>query len=234
MRSLGLWHWPGPQLSDLGPAGLAAAAGLGVAVAVVAHIGAHVAARDTRSTVLRPRSLVTAALLAAVAAAVVLARVDSILVAGALLVLVTAAIAIAICDSREHRIPTRFLQVTGAVMVPLLVAYNLDRDRAALVLVGGVVGAVVFVLGRRFRSTTQLNLGMGDVRLLALLAATLTMLSPKLAVVALALTFLLHAGTPVRVPPRRRWRLALDVAKPFGPPAAAALVLALAFGRYPA
>jgi hypothetical protein len=225
-----LWHWPGSELARLGAKQVVVAVVVGALAAVVARAAAQKTTRASKT----PISLrVTAFLGVATAVAVVVvdARDKSMLAFVGCALLLVGLLAIAIVDWQEHRVPTVLLRAALITVGPLLAVADLRIGRAVLVPIAALGGLACFAVARRWRSTRWFTVGMGDVRLLATVVARVGMCGPAVAALAVLLTFVSHALMPIRDPSTSRWRFSAG-AKPFGPPAAVAVALALMLGNY--
>jgi leader peptidase (prepilin peptidase)/N-methyltransferase len=159
----------------MSPAEIALVAG---ATAVGAVLGATVlpawADRESRSAARSgPRTRIAGALVTGVAFGVLALRVGADAVLPAFLAVMAAGTAIAIVDLREKRIPNRMLLIAAPVVAALLMAGVLVRgepERLLAVLAGAAaMFAFYFVLAL----IAPAAMGMGDVKLAALLGAAL-------------------------------------------------------------
>jgi leader peptidase (prepilin peptidase)/N-methyltransferase len=151
-------------------------------VAGVAALGAALGAtvvpwwadRESRSAARSgPRTRVAGAVVTAAAFGVLAVRVGVDAVLPAFLVVMAAGTAISIVDLRERRIPNRMLLVAGPTVAALLVAGLLLRGDPGAVLAVLVGAAALFLLYFVIALIVPAAMGMGDVKLAAVLGAAL-------------------------------------------------------------
>ncbi|MEY4993744.1 MAG: hypothetical protein RIS82_866 [Actinomycetota bacterium] len=127
--------------------------------------------------------------------------------------LAAVAIPLSIIDVREHRLPNRLvLPALPIALAGQATACFMSADWPKLWLAMGAGGAA-FILG--LLANRYASLGMGDVKLMAVLSVALTWYSPVLPLVALFLA--LAAATMVVLPKLLFRRLALAAQVPLGP-----------------
>lgn len=153
-------------------------------------------------------------------------RVEELLPAG--LGLVVAGVALAIVDLREHRLPNRMLLVAGPVVAVLLVAGVLVAGEPVrlLGLLAGSAG--MFALYLVVALAAPAAMGMGDVKLAALLGAPLGTLGLSAWLGGLLAAFLV--GGVVALVAVAAGRVGWRGSIPFGPSMAAGALVGLLLG----
>lgn len=174
-----------------------------------------------------PRTRVAGAIVTAFAFGVLALRVGLDAVLPAFLVVMAVGTAISIVDLREKRIPNRMLLVAAPVVAVLLGAGLLIRrepDRALAVLVGA---AALFALYLAIALIVPAAMGMGDVKLAALLGGALGAGGFSAWVVGLLAAFLI--GGIVAIIALATRRVGVRGSLPFGPWMVAGALVGLAF-----
>ena len=205
-------------------------------VAAAAIVGAALGAtvlpwwadRESRSAARSGRGTrVAGAVVTGVAFGVLVLRVGADAVLPAFLAVTAAGTAVAIVDLREKRIPNRMLLVAAPVVAALLVAGALLRGEPER-LVGVLAGAAsMFVLYFVIALVAPAAMGMGDVKLAALLGAALGAMGLTGWFVGLLAAFLIGGVVAVvaLVAGRVGWRGSI----PFGPWMVAGTLVGLCF-----
>jgi leader peptidase (prepilin peptidase)/N-methyltransferase len=212
----------------MSPAAIALVAG---ATALGAVLGATVlpgwADRESRSAARSgPRTRTAGALVTGVAFGVLALRVGADAVLPAFLAVMAAGTAIAIVDLREKRIPNHMLLIAAPVVAVLLLAGVLMRgepERLLAVLAGA---AAMFALYFVLALIAPAAMGMGDVKLAALLGAALGAAGLTAWLVGLLAAYLIGGVVAVitLVTGRVGWRGSI----PFGPWMVAGALIGLA------
>jgi leader peptidase (prepilin peptidase)/N-methyltransferase len=199
------------------PAAIAFIAGVSVVGGV---LGATVlpwwADRETRSAARSgPRTRVAGAAVTAVAFGVLAWRVGPDAVLPAFAAVMAAGTAISIVDLREKRIPNRMLLVAGPVAALLLAAGLLVRGEPAKLLAVLAGAGAMFVLYFLIALVAPAAMGMGDVKLAALLGGALGAVGMTAWLVGVLAAFLVGGvvATVALVAGRVGWRGSI----PFGP-----------------
>ncbi len=205
-------------------------------VAAAAIVGAALGAtvlpwwadRESRSAARSGRrARVAGAVVTGVAFGVLVLRVGADAVLPAFLAVTAAGTAVAIVDLREKRIPNRMLVVAAPVVAALLVAGALLRGEPER-LVGVLAGAAaMFVLYFVIALVAPAAMGMGDVKLAALLGGALGAVGLTGWLVGLLAAFLIGGVVAVvaLVAGRVGWRGSI----PFGPWMVAGTLVGLCF-----
>jgi leader peptidase (prepilin peptidase)/N-methyltransferase len=211
------------------PAAIALVAGLTV---LGAGVGATTAPwwadRESRSPARSgPRTRIAGAVVTGAAFGVLAARVGVDAVLPAFLVVMVAGTAISIVDLRERRIPNRMLLVAGPTVAGLLVAGLLLRGDPGriLAMLGGA--AALFALYFVIALITPAAMGMGDVKLAAVLGAALGAAGWTAWLAGLLAAFLI--GGIVSLVALATRRVTLRGSIPFGPWMIAGALVGLAF-----
>lgn len=173
------------------------------------------------------RTRVAGAVVTALAFGVLALRVGMDAVLPAFLAVTAVGTAISIVDLREKRIPNRMLLVAAPVVAALLVAGLLVRrepDRLLAVLAGA---AAMFALYFVIALIVPAAMGMGDVKLAALLGGALGAAGLTAWVVGLLAAFLI--GGVVAIIALATRRVGLRGSIPFGPWMVVGAVVGLAF-----
>lgn len=205
-------------------------------VAAAAFVGAALGAtvlpwwadRESRSAARSGRrTRVAGAVATGVAFGALVLRVGADAVLPAFLAVTAVGTAVAIVDLREKRIPNRMLLVAAPVLAALLVAGALLRGEPER-LVGVLAGAAaMFVLYFVIALVAPAAMGMGDVKLAALLGAALGAMGLTGWLVGLLAAFLIGGVVAVvaLVAGRVGWRGSI----PFGPWMVAGTLVGLCF-----
>jgi leader peptidase (prepilin peptidase)/N-methyltransferase len=211
------------------PAMIALVAG---ATVLGAGLGATVAPwwadRESRSPARSgPRTRVAGAVVTAAAFGVLVARVGADAILPAFLVMMVAGTAISIVDLRERRIPNRMLLVAGPTVAVLLVAGLMLRGDPGriLAMLGGA--AALFALYFVIALIAPAAMGMGDVKLAALLGAALGAAGWTAWLAGLLAAFLI--GGIVSLVALATRRVTLRGSIPFGPWMIAGALVGLAY-----
>ncbi len=188
-------------------------AALGPALAVIAE--AVPAGRPILSSRPSPRLAVVLAAVTAGLWALIALHVGVRWILPAQLWLAALAVVLVVTDVRHRRLPNVLLLVGGGgVVVLLLLAALLDHDPGALV--GSLVAAAaLFALFLVAAVVSPAGMGMGDVKLVAVLGLALGYAGPAQVLLAVLLAFLLHAVLAVALLVTRR--AGRRTALPFGP-----------------
>lgn len=172
-----------------------------------------------------PGSRVLAAVVLAVVFAVLVWRTAPVTLVPAVLSFAVVGIAVAVVDLLERRIPNRMLLVGGAVVAVLLVA-GLILSGSVWGLLGALIGgAAMFGLYLLIALVARSAMGMGDVKLAALIGAVLGAFGWTTWVTGLVAAFVLGgiAALIALIARRAGWRDTI----PFGPWMVLGAVLAL-------
>ncbi|GHF13591.1 prepilin peptidase [Pseudolysinimonas yzui] len=162
-----------------------------------------------------PRTRVAGAIVTAFAFGVLALRVGMDAVLPAFLVVMAVGTAISIVDLREKRIPNRMLLVAAPVVLALLVAGILVRGEPTRILWALAGAAALFVVYFLIALAVPAAMGMGDVKLAALLGAPLGAVGLTSWLTGLVAAFLVGGVVAVisLVAGRVGWRGSI----PFGP-----------------
>lgn len=183
--------------------------------------------RESRSAARSgPRTRVAGAVVTAVAFGVLALRVGMDAVLPAFLVVMAAGTAISIVDLREKRIPNRMLLVAGPVVAVLLAGGLLLRGEPGRLLAVPAGAAVLFALYFVIALVVPAAMGMGDVKLAALLGGALGAAGLTGWLVGLLAAFLI--GGIVAVVALASRRVGLRGSIPFGPWMVAGALVGLA------
>lgn len=193
-------------------------------VAVASVVGAVLGAtllpwwadRESRSAARSgPRTRVAGAVVTAGAFGVLALRVGMDAVLPAFLVVTAAGTAISIVDLREKRIPNRMLFVAGPIVAALLAGGLLLRGEPGRLLAVLAGAAALFALYFVIALVVPAAMGMGDVKLAALLGGALGAAGLTAWLVGLLAAFLI--GGIVAVVALASRRVGLRGSIPFGP-----------------
>lgn len=183
--------------------------------------------RESRSAVRSgPRTRVVAAVVTGVAFGVLALRVGMDVVLPAFLVVMAAGTAISIVDLREKRIPNRMLLVASPIVVALLGAGLLVRGEPQRLLAALGGAAALFALFLVIALAVPAAMGMGDVKLAALLGAALGAAGWMAWLAGLLAAFLI--GGIVAIVALASRRVGLRGSIPFGPWMVAGALVGLA------
>lgn len=174
-----------------------------------------------------PRTRVTGAVVTAIAFGVLTGRVGGDAVLPAFLATMAAGTAISIVDLRERRIPNRMLLVAGPVVTALLVAGLLLRGEPSRLLAVLVGAAALFVLYFVIALIVPAAMGMGDVKLAALLGGALGAVGLTGWLLGLVAAFLI--GGVVAIIALVTRRVGVRGSIPFGPWMVAGALVGLAY-----
>jgi leader peptidase (prepilin peptidase)/N-methyltransferase len=173
------------------------------------------------------RTRVAGAVVTAVAFGVLALRVGMDAVLPALLVIAAAGTAISIVDLREKRIPNRMLLVAAPVVAALLVAGLLLRGEPEHLLAVLASAAAMFALYFVIALVVPAAMGMGDVKLAALLGGALGAGGLTAWVVGLLAAFLIGGIAAIIALVTRRVGVRGSI--PFGPWMVVGAIFGLAF-----
>lgn len=219
----------GCSVRRMTPAAIALVAG---ATALGAGLGATVlpwwADRESRSPARSgPRTRAAGAVVTAVAFGVLALRAGADAALPAFLAVAAAGAAISIVDLREKRIPNQMLLIAGPIVAAMLVAGLLLRGEPGRVLAAFAGAAALFALYFVIALIVPAAMGMGDVKLAALLGSALGAAGLAAWLAGLLAAFLI--GGIVSVIALATGRVSLRGSIPFGPWMVAGALVGLAF-----